>query len=162
LSNGGGTLKFEYTYPFRLPSKIVWKYIKDENILKNSIPGCKSFVENSGGIYHAEVEFKLGPIKDVFTLEVRRVQEKSPSFYRLKIKGKGNLGEFDAQAEVLLKDLQGGSKLLISADAQLTGALAVAAQRVLDSGANEGLENFFQRIEKEIKRSLYKMRKEDR
>jgi hypothetical protein len=158
-SIGGETLKIEYDYCFGLPRKIVWKYIKDEKVLGNSLPGCKSFVESSGGVYHAELEINIGPIQDLFTLEIRLDEEKPSSFYRLHVKGKGNLGEIVGKADLFIKENRGTANLTCKAEAQVTGAMALVGQSVLDTGANKGLESFFQKVEKEIKRSLYKMKR---
>jgi uncharacterized protein len=157
---GGRCVKIEYEYTFGLPRGIVWRMIKDTTILKNSIPGCRSFIENKNGEYLAEVEIIFGPIKDVFTLEVWRLQEKSPTFYRLHFIGKGNLGEIEGKGDIsLIEELQGTTKLSITADAKVTGALAVPVQKKLDAGSTKGLDNFFQMVEREIKRSLYKSRR---
>jgi uncharacterized protein len=155
-------LKTQYEYTFGLPRRIVWKFIKDPKVLGSSITGCKSFMETSTGVYQGEFEINIGPIKDNFLLEIRKKQEKSPSFYRLYVKGKGNLGQIDAQAELNFHEVQGGTKLSIVADAEVTGALSVAAKRMLEGGANKGLERFFQNLEREIKVALYKLKREGR
>lgn len=153
-------MKIEYDYTFGLPRNIVWKYIKDEKVLRNSLPGCKSFVESSSGVYQAEVEINLGPIQDLFILEVRLDEEKPPSFYRMNVKGRGNLGEIVGNADLFIKEeFQGTAKLTFRAEGAVTGALALAGQRVLEGGANKSLENFFQKVEKEIKRSFYYLKR---
>ncbi|OLS40408.1 SRPBCC domain-containing protein [Bacillus sp. MRMR6] len=155
-------MKIKYEYTFGLPRRIVWKFIKDQNVLRNSISGCKSFVESSSGVYKAEVEISMGPIKDHFIIDICRQKELAPSFYRLHVKGKGNLGEIEAYADLNFYEAQGGTKLSIVADAEVTGALSVAAKRMLDGGANKGLERFFQKLEREIKVTLYKLKREGR
>jgi uncharacterized protein len=152
-------VKIEYEYTFGLPRGIVWKMIKDTTILKNSIPGCMSFIENKNGEYLAEIDINFGPIKDIFTMEVWRLQEKPPTFYRLHFKGKGNLGEIDGDGDVSLKEQQGMTTLIITADAKIAGALAVVAQKKMDAGSTKGLNTFLQRLEREIKRSLYKTKR---
>jgi uncharacterized protein len=87
------------------------------------------------------------------------VDEKRLSFYQFLVKGKGNLVEINGKAELYLNDSQGSTKLAIRADAEVNGALSGAAQRVLNGGSNKGIENFLQRLEKEIKRSLYLIRR---
>jgi uncharacterized protein len=156
---GGKRVKIEYEYTFGLPRAIVWKMIKDPSILTSSIPGCRSFIENNTGVYQAEIDINFGPLKDVLLLEVWRVQEKSPTFYRLHFKGKGKLGEIEGNGDLSFIEQQGTTKLMISGDTKITGALAVPAQKKLDAGSTKGLENFLQKLEKEIKRSLYKTRR---
>ncbi|MBV7504452.1 carbon monoxide dehydrogenase subunit G [Bacillus sp. sid0103] len=155
-------MKMEYDYTFGLPRNIVWKYLKDEKVLRNSIPGCKSFRETSKGLYHAELDIKIGPIQDLFTLEIRLDENKSASSYRLQVRGTGKIGEIAGKADLYFKDQQGATKLICKAEAEVTGALALAGQRVLEGGANKNLEMFFQKVEKEIKRSLYYLKKKGR
>ena len=98
-------MKIEYQHIFGLPRKIVWKCIKDEKVLGNTIPNCKSIVQVSNGLYQAQVDIQMGPIKDVFALEVKLEKEKSPAYYHVHLKGKGSLGEFSGKADLFLSDL---------------------------------------------------------
>jgi len=152
-------LKIEYQHIFGLPRKIVWKYIKDEKVLGKAIPSCRTFVQSSHGFYQADLEMAMGPLKDVFTMEVKLEKEKMPSYYHLTLKGKGNLGEVHGKAELFLSDHQGSTQLSIQAEANVTGTLSGAAERVLNGGANKGIEKFFQSLEKEMKKNLYLLRK---
>ncbi|MCM2532968.1 SRPBCC domain-containing protein [Neobacillus pocheonensis] len=155
-------MKIEYEYTFGIPRNLVWKYIKDENVLRNSLPGCKSFVESSNGVYVAEIEIHLGPIKDLLTLEVRREKEKSPTFYQLAMKGKGKLGEVEGVAELFIEDLHGTSKLTFSGDVQVTGKIAMVGKRILESGANKSLGKFFETVESEIKKIIHQVKRSGR
>ncbi|MFF2448019.1 CoxG family protein [Neobacillus sp. NPDC058068] len=155
-------MKIEYGYTFGLPKGIVWRELKDENILRNSLPGCKSFIEKAKGFYQAELEINIGPIEDVFIFEIWRNIEKSPSYYRLIVKGKGNLGEIDTTIDILMEESQGTTKLTFSADAQVMGALSLAGERILAAGAKKSLESFFLKMEKEIKRRLYQLKRGSR
>jgi uncharacterized protein len=160
---GGETLKIEYDYIFGLPRNVVWRYIKDEKVLRNSIPGCKSFIEKSKGVYQAELEINMGPIQDSFALEIRLEEKKSADLYRLHVKGTGNIGEIAGKADLYMKeDVQGTANLHCRAEAQVTGALALAGQRFLENGANKSMETFFQKIEKEIKRTIYFLKRKSR
>ena len=152
-------MKIEYQYTFGLPRKIVWKYIKDVKILKKAIPNCKSFTEPSSGVYQGEIEMNFGPIRDILQLEIRIVKEKPPSFFHLLVRGKGDLGEIYGTANILINAHPGGALVTIQADADLKGALLTAAQKVLDVGSQKGLELFFEKMEKEIKYSLYQIRR---
>ena len=152
-------MKIEYEYSFGLPKKIVWKYIKDEKVLQNSLPGCKSFVEVSRGIYQAALDVKIGPLQDLFTLEIRISDEKPPSFLLMQVKGKGNIGEFVGTADLFIKDYQGAVMLIFKAEADAAGAIAMAGQEIINKAANKGLETFFQKAEKEIKKRLYHLKR---
>ncbi|MFP7296643.1 SRPBCC domain-containing protein [Neobacillus niacini] len=152
-------LKIESQHIFGLPRKIVWKYIKDEKVLGNAIHSLRSFVKSSNSVYKAEMEIILGPLKDVFSIEVKLVKEKLPSYYHVTVKGKGNLGEVNGKADLFLSDHQGGTQLQIQGEANVTGTLSGPAERVLNGGANKGIEKFFQNLEKEMRKNLYLLRK---
>ncbi|PEQ83344.1 carbon monoxide dehydrogenase [Bacillus sp. AFS006103] len=152
-------MKIEYDYTFGLPMNVVWKYIKDENVLRNSLPGCKSFMETSKDVYQAQLEVNMGPIQDLFSVKIRLNEMQSSSLIHLQVKGAGNIGEIVGNADLFIKDIKGTTKLNCTAEAQVTGALALAGQRVIEGGANKGMESFFQTLEKEIKRKLYMQRR---
>ncbi|MEC1521070.1 SRPBCC domain-containing protein [Neobacillus niacini] len=152
-------MKIEYQYTFSLPRKMVWKYIKDEKVLMKAIPNCRTFLQNTNGEYQAEIDIKIGPLKDVLTLEVTLDKEQPSSYYHLLLKGKGNLGEISGIAHLYLNDQSGSTLLDIQAEVNVTGTLSGIAERIISGGANKGIENFFQSVEKEIKKNLYLMRK---
>lgn len=152
-------MKIEYQHTFGLPRKVVWKYIKDEKVLGSAIPSCRTFVQSTKGLYQAEIDVNIGPLKDVFTLEVRLEKEQVPSYFQLLLKGRGNLGEISGNAEIFLNDHQGSTQLNIQAEVKVSGTLSGAAERVISGGANKGIEKFFLSVEKEIKKNLYLLRK---
>lgn len=152
-------MKIEYQHTFGLPRKIVWKYIKDEKVLGNTIPNCRTFLQTIPGLYQAEIDMNIGPLKDVFTLEVKLEKEQALSYYYLLLQGKGNLGEVRGNAHLFFNDKQGSTQLNIQAEVKVTGTLSGAAERAIHGGANKGIERFFLILEKEIKKNLYLMRK---
>jgi uncharacterized protein len=144
-----------------LPRKVAWKWIKSDKVMRNSITGCRSFYEIASGVYHGEIEVKFGPIHDVFTLEIKRVQEKMPSFMLLEVKGRGKLGMVQGKAELQLQDVEGATKLTLNADVEVTGTLSLAADRLVNSESNKVIENFIKRLEREIKKGIYQARKKN-
>ncbi len=162
LSIGGGKVKINYQYLFGLPRNTVWKYLKDEKVLRSTLPGCTSFIEISKGVYHAELKITIGPIQDLIKLEIFLNEEKAPSNFQLHVRGNGNLVKIMGHANLSLKENQGGTLLTCKGEAQITGALALAGQSLLDSGTYKGLDNFFQKLEMEIKRRIYEMKKKRR
>lgn len=155
----GNTLKIEYQHTIGLPRKMVWKYIKDEKVLMNAIPNCRTIVQNTTGHYQAEIDVNVGPLKDIFKLDVKLEKESVPSHFHLLLKGKGNLGEIRGKADIFLNENQRATQLIIHAEAKVTGALSGPAERAINGGANKGIEKFLLSLEKEIKKNLYLMRK---
>jgi uncharacterized protein len=152
-------LKIEYQHTFGLPRNIVWKYVKDEKVLRNAIPSCRSFVESPTGFYQAQIDINIGPLKDVFALEAKLDKEQVSSYYHLMLQGKGNLGGISGDAHLFFNDQQGATQLTIQAEVKVTGTLSGPAERVLNGGGNKGIQRFFLSLEKEIKKKLYILRK---
>jgi uncharacterized protein len=152
-------LKFEYTYLMNLPQKVVWKWMKSAEVIKHSINGCQSFVETKTGMYEGKINVQLGPLKDDFSLVVKRVKEKIPDTYVLEVMGKGSLGEVNGEIDLSLEDRGNSTKLSISADIELRGTLVLAADRLEGRDMNRLAEPFLQRFEKEIKKAIYHARR---
>ncbi|MFE1629117.1 CoxG family protein [Brevibacillus reuszeri] len=144
-------MKLEHTYTFDIPRDVVWKLIQNEEVLKKSIPGCKSFAQMDDGIYQAEMGVSVGPVKGVFTGQVQQVDQREPSSYRLLVRGKGLPGEIDAVADMRLDELGQGTQLTCSTEVQVTGVLASVGQRVMGGVAKMVLGQFFKSVDKEMK-----------
>jgi len=143
-------VRLEHTYTFALPRDVVWKLIQNEEVLKKSIPGCKSFSRMEDGIYHAEMGVSVGPVKGVFTGQVQQVDQQEPAFYRLLVRGKGLPGEIDAVADMHLDEAEQGTLLTCSTEVQVTGVLASVGQRVMGGVAKMVLGQFFKTVDKEM------------
>lgn len=154
-------MKIDYTYSFDLPRDIVWKYIQDKEVLRHSLPGCKTFEEKDDGIYYSEMGLSVGPVKGLFTSEVKQVNQEPPSFYRLLVKGKGKPGEIDAIANMQLdEETAETTKVTCSAEVQVTGILASVGQRVMGGVAKVILGQFFKSAQAEMKKQLSALNQE--
>jgi uncharacterized protein len=155
-------LKVEYHYSFNLPRKLVWKWIKDVKVIRNSITGCKSFDETEKGIYQGLFDIQFSLIQDVFSLEISRIQEKKPSFYHFRFKGKSKIGEIEGEMNLFLVDKERACDLNLKATAQLTSSLPIAEQYMADGALTPYIEKFFKRLDKEIKKAILESRRKNR
>lgn len=147
-------IKIEYVYTFQLTREQVWSCIQDEEALKKAIPGCKTFQKLAENEYSIEMGLSVGPVKGVFTGEVRQTDQEAPSFYRLHLKGKGKPGEVDAVADMQLQDCEEGTQILCTADVKVTGVLASVGQRIMNGVAKLMMGQFFKSMDKEMKLKL--------
>lgn len=146
-------MKIETSHTFKgVSAEEVWKALQNKEVLQQALPGCKSFTEVEPDVYHSELGINVGPVKGMFTAEVRQVDKDEPSFYRLLVKGTGKPGEIDADAGISLEDSETGTILTCSADVKVTGVLASVGQRVMNGVAKLLMGQFFKDIEKEAKK----------
>jgi carbon monoxide dehydrogenase subunit G len=144
-------LKIEYEYTFDMRREVVWRLIQEKEVLQRAIPGCQSFEQVEEGVFRAEMDLSVGPVKGLFTGEVQQADQQEPSYYRLLVRGKGKAGEIDAIAEMNLDEVEGGVKLTCMAEVQVTGVLASVGQRVMGGVARLVLGQFFKTADKEMK-----------
>lgn len=145
-------MKISHTFTFtNIPREVVWKTIQEKEVLKRALPGCKSFVQVEDNVFEAELGINIGPVKGVFTSEVKQTDKRAPEFYRLLVKGKGKPGEIDADAEMSLTETEEGTLVTCEAEVKLTGILASVGQRVMSGVAKVILGQFFKDIHKEAR-----------
>jgi carbon monoxide dehydrogenase subunit G len=150
-------MKLEYSYKFSESREEVWNFMQNEDVLRNSLPGCKSFEKDPEKVvYISEMGISIGPIKGIFYGEVKQLNQEKPAYYKLKVHGKGKPGEIDATADMFLEEEEDGTRVDCKADAQVTGVLASAGQRVMNGAAKLILGQFFKAVDQEMKKTAEK------
>ena len=145
-------MKIEHSYTFKnIPREVIWRTIQDKEVLKRTLPGCKSFVEVEDNVFESKLGISIGPVKGMFTGNVKQLDKNEPEFYRLLVTGKGKPGEIDADADMALTETEEGTVLLCQAEVRLTGILASVGQRVMSGVAKVVIGQFFKDIDKEAK-----------
>jgi len=146
-------LQINYNHDFQFAREIIWTYLQDEDVLKKTLPGCRTFEEIDDNLYNAELGLNIGPVKGKFEGEVRLSEQQEPVSYRLLLKGKGKPGEVNADALITLTENEVGTTLTCEADVHVTGVLAGVGQRVMGSVAKMILGRFFKAVAEEIKQT---------
>ncbi|WP_338450038.1 carbon monoxide dehydrogenase subunit G [Niallia oryzisoli] len=145
-------MNIEHTYTFKgIPRDVLWKTIQNKEVLQRALPGCKSFEEVQEDVFTSELGISIGPVKGLFTSDVRQVDRDEPESYRLLVRGKGKPGEIDADAKMVFEETEEGTRLQCSAEVKLTGVLASVGQRVMSGVAKVVLGQFFKEIDEEAK-----------
>ena len=104
-------LQINYNHDFQFAREIIWTYLQDEDVLKKTLPGCRTFEEIDDNLYNAELGLNIGPVKGKFEGEVRLSEQQEPVSYRLLLKGKGKPGEVNADALITLTENEVGTTL---------------------------------------------------
>jgi carbon monoxide dehydrogenase subunit G len=125
----------------------VWRALNDPDVLRRSIPGCKSLDQVDGTAYRATVETKIGPIKATFNGDVVLSDLNPPFGYTLSGRGSaGNMGNAKGTAKVRLAPDGSGTKLSYDVDAEVTGKFAQLGSRLIQSTAGVLADHFFSRF----------------
>ncbi len=125
----------------------VWEALNDPEVLRRSIPGCKSLERLEDNAFRATVETKIGPIGATFNGDVRLSDLDPPHGYTLSGRGSaGSMGSAKGSARVRLWPEGSATKLTYDADADVAGKFAQLGSRLIQGTANMLTDQFFARF----------------
>jgi carbon monoxide dehydrogenase subunit G len=129
------------------PRKDVWKLLNDPQVLQKCIPGCETVERAGDDRFAAVVLLKLGPVKAKFSGSVELKDKVYPESYRIVGEGKGGIAGFaKGAADVRLDEMDGGTRLTYSVDAQIGGKIAQLGARLMKSTSAKLADQFFSRF----------------
>lgn len=131
------------------PPDKVWEALNDEDVLRQSIPGCESLEKVSDTEFKATVVTKVGPVKAKFNGEVTLSDLNPPNSYTLSGRGTGGAaGNARGSAHVTLEPKGEGTLLKYDIDAEVTGKLAQLGSRLILSTTKMMAGKFFDNFER--------------
>ena len=133
----------------RIPAsrQTVWDGLNDPDVLKASIPGCKTLEKVTDTDLKATAAIKIGPISAQFTGKVQLLDLDPPNSYRIAGEGQGGVAGFaNGGAKVHLVDDGAGTLLTYEVKAQVGGKIAQLGARLIDATAKQMADQFFDRF----------------
>ena len=132
----------EYDIP--APRETVWAALNDPDVLRACIPGCEELTVDSPTEMSATVVQKIGPVKARFKGKVELQNIAAPVSYDIVGEGQGGVAGFaKGGAHVDLQEIDGGTRLIYEAKAQVGGKLAQIGSRLVQSTAKKVADQFF-------------------
>jgi carbon monoxide dehydrogenase subunit G len=131
-----------------VPVAVAWNSLFDPVILRQCIPGCESVVQETDILYKVTLVTSIGPLRAKFSGTLEMVNMQPPSTCQLIFEGTGGaVGFAKGTSDVSLEEWDGGTKLLFSADTQISGKLSQIGSRLIDSVAKKLSGEFFDKFE---------------
>lgn len=122
----------------------VWKALNDPDVLRQCIPGCESLTKKSDTEFDADVMAKVGPVKARFKTVVSLENLNPPESYTLSGSSKaGSAGFGKGQADVSLRETEGGTELSYAAHFKVGGKLAQVGSRLVAGATKKTADEFF-------------------
>lgn len=126
----------------------VWAALNDPEVLVRTIPGCRQLEQVGPDSYRATVYAGVASIKGTYAGEVRLTDQVEPESLMLRAAGSGAPGTVNADVEVTLSEVDGGStRLEYDADAVVGGMIGGVGQRMLTSVAKRTAGEFFSAVD---------------
>jgi carbon monoxide dehydrogenase subunit G len=125
----------------------VWSALNNPDVLKTCIPGCESLNLQSDNSYRISMLAAVGPVKARFNgkLDIHGITP--PNGYTLSFEGSGGAAGFGkGGATVALEPADSGTRLIYTANADVSGKLAQVGSRLIDGVAKKMAAEFFARF----------------
>lgn len=136
------------------PRAAVWAALNDETVLARCIDGVESLTRVTGddGVprFDGKMNARVGPVRATFAGSVALTELDPPHRYLLVGEGKGGVAGFaKGQAEVVLDEDGGATRLRYAVSSSVGGKLAQLGSRLIEGAAKGYAATFFERF-KEI------------
>ena len=139
-------MKLTGSYEMNVKKEAVWKALNDPNILKQCIPGCESFEEESDNIFNAIATNQIGPMNTTFSGTVTLSNIRENQSYTLSGEGQSPVGFANGSAEVKLIEKNGITILTYEVDVNVGGKIAQLGSRLINGVAKKMSDYFFGRL----------------
>ena len=149
-------MRIEGEHRFSLPRTMVWALLQDPEVLRQAVPGCKTFNEVAPDTFELTAQVGIGPVRGAFTGKVAMSDLDPESRYTLHAEGSGRPGGATGDARIELTDDGDGTHLRYDADVTIRGALGRVGGRLLTSSARGMARQFFEAIERDAKTAAEK------
>ena len=139
-------MKLAGSYKLNVKKEVVWKALNNSNILKQCIPGCESFEEESDNIFNATATNQIGPMNATFSGTVKLSNIKENQSYILSGEGNSSVGFANGSANVKLIEENGITTLSYDVQINVGGKIAQLGSRLIDGVAKKMSDYFFGRF----------------
>ena len=139
-------MKLTGSYNLNVKKEVVWKALNDSNILKQCIPGCESFEEESDNIFNATATNQIGPMNATFSGTVKLSNIKENQSYILSGEGNSSVGFANGSANVKLIEENGITTLSYDVQINVGGKIAQLGSRLIDGVTKKMSDYFFGRF----------------
>ncbi|RQG96691.1 carbon monoxide dehydrogenase [Natrarchaeobius chitinivorans] len=122
----------------------LWPYFTDTDVLAECAPGCKEMTLESPHEIEAVLAVGVGSVKPEFDVDVVVTRADRPDVLEMQAVGHAPRNEFETTAEMELRETDdGGTTVVWSATADVSGTIASLGGRALKSVTNRLVKKFF-------------------
>jgi carbon monoxide dehydrogenase subunit G len=144
-------MKVAGEYTFDAPQELVWKALRDPDVLASIMPGGEGFEEVGENEYSGNLNVKVGPVQGKFQGNIQLSDIVEPESYTMAVDGKGPQGFVKASGRLHLTPQGNLTHMDYEGDAQVGGRIASVGQRLLDSSAKSIIRQSLEALNQYLK-----------
>ena len=131
------------THNFPAAPEEVWAVLMDPDAIKTCLRGCRELRPIGDNRYHADISIGVGAVSGIFSATMTLSEQSPPNSYRISVDANGKPGFARGYANVVLKRVESGTQVEVSASAEVGGLIARVGQRLTEGVARMMIAGFF-------------------
>ncbi len=143
-------MKVEGTRTFDAPRETVWGVLNDPSQMAKLMPGVESFDVADDRHWKANVKIPLGLGGLKMSINFEKLEEREPTFARLRAKGTGVGAMMNMETQFDLSEAGAGTEMKWAADVKIAGPVGSMGQRVLQPIVNQQVSNVMSALDKQV------------
>jgi carbon monoxide dehydrogenase subunit G len=142
---------YEGAFDVAAPKEDVYDFVTNPKKVTTIFPDVQSVKVIDENNFQVKAKVGVSFIKGVMDVKLQLVENKRPTFSRLKARGNGMSSVVDLDSAFSLEDSKGGgTHLKWSADAKISGLMASVGSRLIDAMADRYVKQIIGSLEKKL------------
>jgi carbon monoxide dehydrogenase subunit G len=133
-----------------VPPERVFQALGDPAILARAVPGCRELKDSGDGVYELAIDAGVGAVRGRYAGQVRIGERRPNELYEAVLEASGAPGAVHAEMRAELAAHNGGTAIVYSLDATLSGPVAGVGQRLLAGASRRNAKTFMEALEREL------------
>jgi carbon monoxide dehydrogenase subunit G len=142
---------YEGSFDVAAPKEKVYDFVTDPKKVTTIFPDVQDVKVVDANNFTLKAKVGMSFIKGTMNVKLTLVENKRPTFSKLRARGTGLNSSVDLESSFTLEDSSaGGTHVKWAADAKISGMMASVGSRLIDSAANKYVKQIIGSLEKKL------------
>ena len=144
-------MHYEGSFDVAAPREKVYDFVTDPKKVTSIFPEVQSVKVIDANNFTLKAKVGMSFIKGVMDVKLALLENRRPTFTKLRVRGTGLNSSVDLESSFTLEDTSaGGTRVKWVADAKISGMMASVGSRLIDSAADKYVKQIIGSLEKKL------------